>query len=159
MAKLKLADTGFALIPEGWYTFKVTGIDYDEDFGRMKVELSTKDGSKHVERYGLLTKSGEVNEGANKAFSYFAKTALNNFSVDEIDTDDLIGCYIKAEVKHVQSETVSEKTGKPFVNVNLGDKEPAYGFNDSAAKPVDDSEDDAADDVSDEAIDLDDFLD
>lgn len=156
MAKLKLSDTGFSLIPEGTYIFKVTGIDYDEDFGKMKVELTLKDGRKHIERYGLLTKSGEINEGANKAFSYFAKTALNNFSVDEIDTDDLIGCYIEAEVKHVESETVSEKTGKPFVNVNLGDKSPALGFDD--VKKGSANEDDDTDDL-DDLDDLDEFLD
>lgn len=131
MAKIGLTDTGWSLVPEGWHVFKITAVEYNADFGKVKVEMVTKSGEKHIERYSLLTKSGEVNEGANKAFSYMAKIALDDFDLDEIDTGDLVGCYIKAEVTHVESETVSEKTGKPFINANLGDKQAASGFDDT----------------------------
>ena len=70
----------------------------------MLVSLQTKSGAKHTERFSLLNKDGEINEGALKAFSFFAKTALNNFSLDEIDEQDLVGCYIKATVKHEEYE-------------------------------------------------------
>ena len=130
MAKIKLVDTGFQLIPEGWYVFKITKATYDEDFGEVKIELTTKNGLKHVERYGLLNANGDVNEGATKAFSYMARKALNNPNLDEIDEQDLVGCYLKAEIVHKTSEKVSDKTGKPFVNANLGDKESAWGFED-----------------------------
>lgn len=128
MAKIKLVDTGFQMIPEGWYIFKITKVTYDEDFGEIKVELTTKDGLKHTERYGLLNANGEVNEGATKAFSYMARVALNNPNLDTIDDQDLVGCYMKAEIVHKESTRKNEKTGKPFVNANLGDKEPAWGF-------------------------------
>lgn len=146
MAKIKLMDTGFQLIPEGWYIFKITKVTYDEDFGELKIELVTKNGLKHTERYGLLDKNGEVNEGATKAFSYMARVALNNPSLDEIDEQDLVGCYIKAEIVHKQSTTVSQKTGKPFINANLGDKESAWGFEDklNLAKTKVDAEVDGA---------------
>ena len=85
MAKIKLTDGGFTLIPEGVTTFKIVGATYEEDFGKLEVELQTKNGQKHVERFSLVTDDGEVNEGATKAFSYFAKTALNNYNIDEID--------------------------------------------------------------------------
>ena len=134
MAKIKLVDTGFQLIPEGWYVFKINKVTYDEDFGELKIELVTKNGLKHTERYGLLDKNGEVNEGATKAFSYMARVALNNPSLDEIDEQDLVGCYIKAEIVHKTSTTVSQKTGKPFINANLGDKEAAWGFDDKVKK-------------------------
>lgn len=130
MGKIKLMDTGFQLIPEGWYVFKITKATYDEDFGEVKIELTTKEGLKHTERYGLLNKNGEINEGATKAFSYMARVALNNPSVEEIDEQDLVGCYIKAEIVHKESTAVSDKTGKPFVNANLGDKKSAWGFDD-----------------------------
>ena len=90
MAKIKLAEGGFSLIPEGTTTFKIVGVEYKEDFGKMKVEMQTKSGQKHFENFSLLTNSGEVNEGALRAFSYFAKTALNNYSLDEIDEQDLV---------------------------------------------------------------------
>lgn len=155
MAKIKLVDTGFTMIPEGWHVFKIEEVDYDEDFGKMQVKMITKEGMKHIERFGLLNKMGETNEGAIKAFSYFAKTCLNNFDLDEIDEQDLVGCYIKCNVKHVTSDTINEKTGEPYVNVNLTDKMPAVSFNDTKEESNDEDLDDL--DELDELDELDDL--
>lgn len=145
MAKIKLSEGGFTLIPEGTTTFKIVGVEYKEDFGKMRVEMQTKTGGKHTEQFTLLTKSGEVNEGALKAFSYFAKTALNNFSLDEIDETDLIGCYITATVKHDEFES-NREPGKILKSARLSDYAVAVGF--------------GSDKVSEEeSDDLDDFLD
>jgi hypothetical protein len=133
MAKIKLVETGYTMIPEGTYIFKVNKVTYDEDFGDMKIELITKNGLKHTERFGLQTANGEVNEGAMKAFSYTARVLLNNPNLDTIDEQDLVGCYMKATVTHKTSTTVSTKTGKPFVNVVLDDKQSSWGFD--ADKP------------------------
>lgn len=133
MAKIKLVETGYTMIPEGTYIFKVNKVTYDEDFGDMKIELITKNGLKHTERFGLQTSNGEVNEGAMKAFSYTARVLLNNPDLDTIDEQDLVGCYMKATVTHKTSTTVSNKTGKPFVNVVLDDKQSTWGFD--ADKP------------------------
>lgn len=150
MAKIKLSEGGFALIPEGTTTFKIVGVEYKEDFGKMTVEMQTKTGAKHTERFSLLTQSGEVNEGALKAFSYFAKTALNNFSLDEIDETDLIGCYITATVKHEEFES-NKEPGKMLKSARLSDYAVAVGFGSDKAEA---SQGDSSDDV-----DLDDFLD
>jgi predicted cupin superfamily sugar epimerase len=151
MAKIKLSEGGFSLIPEGVHTFKITEVEYKEDFGKMKVTMQTKDGKKHTEQFSLLTQKGEVNEGAVKAFSYFAKTALNNFNLDEIDDQDLVGCYITATVKHEEFES-NKNPGKMLKSARLSDWTPAAGFGTgeakSAAKAVEEDEDD-----------LDDFLD
>lgn len=152
MAKIKLVDTGWSMIPEGNYTFKITKADYNEDFGKMEISMVTKSGQTHNERFSLITKKGNVNEGAMKAFSYFAKTALGNFDVEEIDPADLEGCYLTARVEHVESDTISEKTGEPFVNVRLQDMKSAVSFGgDNEVAETNDSEDDD--------VDLDDFLD
>lgn len=127
MAKIKLSSGGFTLIPEGVTTFKIVGVDYNEDFGKMKIELQTKTGVKHSENFTLLTNKGEVNEGALKAFSYFAKTALNNYQLDEIDETDLIGCYITATVKHEEFES-NREPGKMLKSARLGDYAVAVGF-------------------------------
>jgi predicted cupin superfamily sugar epimerase len=151
MAKIKLSEGGFSLIPEGVHTFKITEVEYKEHFGKMKVTMQTKDGKKHTEQFSLLTQKGEVNEGAVKAFSYFAKTALNNFNLDEIDDQDLVGCYITATVKHEEFES-NKNPGKMLKSARLSDWTPAAGFGTgeakSAAKAVEEDEDD-----------LDDFLD
>lgn len=152
MAKIKLAEGGFSLIPEGVTTFKIVEVEYDEDFGKMKINMQTKSGAKHTETFSLLTKKGEVNEGALKAFSYFAKTALNNYELDEIDETDLIGCYITATVTHEEFE--SNKTpGRMLKSARLNDYTVAAGFGSGEAKYKD------KDVEEDEDDDLDDFLD
>lgn len=149
MAKIKLTEGGFTLIPEGVTTFKIVDVEYNEDFGKMKVNMQTKSGAKHTETFSLLTAKGEVNEGALKAFSYFAKTALNNYELDEIDESDLVGCYITATVKHEEFE--SNKTpGRMLKSARLNDYTVAAGFGTGESKLKDkDVEED----------DLDDFLD
>lgn len=136
MAKIKLSEGGFQLIPEGVTIFKIVGVDYNEDFGKMKVEMQTKSGQKHIENFSLLTKSGEVNEGALKAFSYFAKTALNNYQLDEIDETDLIGCYIQATVKHEDFES-NKEPGKMLKSARLNDYAVAVGFGSGDSKSED----------------------
>ena len=141
MSIIQLVDTGWSLIPEGKYTFKVTDVEYKEDFGKLEIKLSSQDGRSHSERYTLLRKNGELNEGAQKAFSFFAKTALNNFDLEAIDPHDLVGCYVSATVEHIESDTISEKTGEPFVNVRLNNLKAAAGFpKASAVGKVEDDE-------------------
>ena len=152
MAKIKLSEGGFTLIPEGTTIFKITGVEYKEDFGKMKVELQTKAGQKHTEPFSLLKNDGEVNEGALKAFSYFAKTALNNFQLDEIDETDLIGCYIQATVKHEEFES-NKEPGKMLKSARLNDYAVAVGFGNEKASET------ATEDTSSDDEDLDEFLD
>ena len=38
MAKIKLMEGGFTLLPEGVTTFKIVSVEYKEDFGKMKIE-------------------------------------------------------------------------------------------------------------------------
>lgn len=151
MAKIKLSEGGFTLIPEGVTVFKITGVEYKEDFGKMKVELQTKSGQKHTEQFSLMNKDGETNEGALKAFSYFAKTALNNYQLDEIDHEDLIGCYIQATVKHEEFES-NKEPGKMLKSARLNDYAVAVGFGSDKAKtedPVEDGDEDLDDFLND----------
>lgn len=150
MAKMKLSESTFTLIPEGSTTFKVMKVDDSkyEDFGKIAVEMQTAKGEKHTENFTLLTKNGELNEGALKAWSYFARVCLNNFQADEIDTQDIVGCYIQATVKHEKyTRKTGEKAGTEGTAVRLNDYAVASGF---VAESVDTPDDD-----SDE---LDDFL-
>lgn len=148
MAKVKLADSTFRMIPEGTYTFKVMEVNDEkyEDFGKLEVKLQTAKGETHIERFGLQTKDGEVNEGALKAWSYFARTCLNNFQADEIDTQDIVGCYITATVKHeTYTRTQGEKKGEEATTVRLNDYTTASGFGSAKSEP--EVEDDDIDEV------------
>ena len=154
MAKMKLSESGFSLIPEGSAIFKVVEVDDSkyEDFGKLSVKLQTAKGETHTETFTLVKKNGELNEGALKAWSYFARTCLNNFRADEIDTQDIVGCYIQATVKHeVYTKTKGDRKGEEGTAIRLNDYTTASGFAGAAvAEDVEDDED---------TDDLDDFLD
>ena len=153
MAKMKLSEATFKIIPEGITTFKVMEVDDTkyEDFGKIAVKLQTAKGETHTENFTLIKANGELNEGALKAWSYFARTCLNNFRADEIDTQDIVGCFISATVKHeTYTRTKGEKAGTEGTSVRLNDYTTASGFGSGAAEVVEDAEDDNDD--------LDDFL-
>lgn len=157
MAKMKLSEGGFSLIPEGSTIFKVVEVDDSkyEDFGKIAVKLQTAKGETHVENFTLIKANGDLNEGALKAWSYFARVCLNNFQADEIDTQDIVGCYIQATVKHeTYTRTKGDKAGTEGKAVRLNDYTTASGFGGGKENlDVDNDEDPDEDD------DLDDFLD
>ena len=145
MARMKLAESSFSLIPEGVYIFKIVEVDDSkyEDFGKLTVKLQTSDGKKHSEMFSMIKANGDINEGALKAWSYFARTCLNNFSADEIDTQDIVGCYIQATVKHEKyTRTKGERAGEEATTVRLNDFNPAASFgNSSDGDELDDLDD------------------
>ena len=155
MAKMKLSESTFSMIPEGSTIFKVMEVDDSkyEDFGKIAVKLQTAKGETHTENFTLIKANGDLNEGALKAWSYFARTCLNNFQADEIDTQDIVGCYIQATVKHeTYIRTKGDKAGTEGKSVRLNDYTTASGF--GGAKAV---EEDVEDDDLDDLDDLDDM--
>lgn len=131
MAKMKLSESTFRPIPEGVTIFKVMEVDDSkyEDFGKLSVKMQTAKGETHVETFTLVKANGDLNEGALKAWSYFARTCLNNFRADEIDTQDIVGCYIQAVVKHeVYTRTKGDKAGQEATAVRLNEYSTATGF-------------------------------
>lgn len=125
---IKLSEnTGFTIIPEGEHIFKVEDVEYDKDFGTIELYLITENGMKHKERFNLIGNDGEVNQRALNAFSYTARVLMNDFNLKEIDHQELVGRYMKAEVKHNVVPS-SKDPSKNLTFVNLGDKYPADGF-------------------------------
>lgn len=149
MAKMKLSESAFKVIPEGVTVFKVMEVDdskYD-DFGKLAVKLQTAKGETHTENFTLIKANGELNDGALKAWSYFARTCLNNFQADEIDTQDIVGCYIQATVKHEKyTRTKGDKAGQEATAVRLNDYTTATGFAGAKAQETPENEDDDLDD-------------
>ena len=148
MAKMKLSENSFKVIPEGVTTFKIMEVDDTkyEDFGKLSVKMQTAKGETHIERFSLIKGNGEINEGALKAWSYFARTCLNNFQADEIDTQDIVGCYIQATVKHETREyNNSDGEKKTGVFARLNDYAVSSGFNTAGTADEDDDLDDLDD--------------
>ena len=148
MAKMKLSESTFTIIPEGVTVFKVMEVDDSkyEDFGKLSIKLQTAKGETHTENFTLIKANGELNEGALKAWSYFARTCLNNFRADEIDTQDIVGCYIQATVKHEKyTRTKGDNAGTEGTAVRLNDYTTSTGFGGGAV--AEDVEDDDTDDL------------
>lgn len=126
MARIPMTN-GFVIIPEGAHIFRIYDAHYDEDFGKIEIKMVTANGSTMIERYNILDQNGEYNEKALNAFSYFAKTALNDFDIEDIDPAELINYYIGANVVHVKTQSTKDPT-KEVTFVNLGDKWSVDGF-------------------------------
>lgn len=126
MAKIGLTE-GFTLIPEGTHVFQITDVKYKEDFGKLEIYMQTQNGSKHIERFSLLKADGSTNEGALNAFSYFAKTALQDFELSEIDHEDLVGHFIECDIEH-DVQPNKNKPDKTITFVRLADKRPSEGW-------------------------------
>lgn len=153
MVKVGTVVVGQGLLPEGHHVFKVDSIDASkyEDFGKLTINLITQDGHTHQERFTMIKQDGTLNEGAQKAWSFWVGTILDRWGVGETDTDELVGKYLAADVEHVESDTINEKTGKPYVNARLNNMTSATGFDGATT-----SDTDASDSV-DDGDDLDDL--
>ena len=127
MARIPMT-SGFTLIPEGEHVFRIYDVTYDEEFGKLVVKMVNAEGLKHEEKFFLKDNNDEPNEKALNAFSFFAKTALNDFTVTDIDHTDLINHYIRATVIHTKQPSRTDPT-KTVTFANLDrDKTPADGF-------------------------------
>ena len=138
MARIPMTG-GFQIIPEGVQVLKIVDAQYNEDFGKAIFTLANSKGATCREQFSLLKPDNTPNEKALNAFSFFAKTAMNNFDMEDVDPDELVGHYIRAEVIHNKVPSTTEP-GKMKTFVNLGEKAPADGFDDAttatATKPA-----------------------
>ena len=132
MARIPMT-AGFQRIPEGEHVLKITKAEYDEDFGKAIFILENAKGQTCQERFSLLNQDGTHNERALGAFSFFAKTAMNDFDLVDVDPAELVGHYIRAEVIHKKVPSNQDST-KMMTFVNLGEKSPADGFDGVAAE-------------------------
>lgn len=122
MARIPLT-SGFTVCPEGTYVFTCTSATYDEKFGKVQLSFTADNGAKHSETFSLLTDANTLNEGASNAFSFMAKTLLNDFSAEDVDIDELTGRQLRGTITHTQSE--SKRTpGKMLTFAHLGNLEP-----------------------------------
>ena len=134
MARISMTG-GFKPIPEGEQVLKITAAEYDEDFGKAIFTLANVKGQTCRETFSLLNQDNTPNERAMNAFSIFAKNAMNDFDMEDVDPVELVGRYIRVEVIHNKVESKTEP-GKMITFVNLGNKSPADGFDSVPAEPT-----------------------
>lgn len=126
MANITLSG-GFKVCPEGKHIFRIYRVDYNPDFGRVMVYLVNAQGDTHIERFSLMSQNGEMNDKACNAFSFFAKTALNDFKLTEIDHNDLVNHYIGGEIEHTSQPNRNDPS-KTVTFANITGKWVAEGF-------------------------------
>lgn len=126
MANINLT-SGFKICPEGRHIFRIYRVDYDPAFGKVVVYMVNAKGQTHLEKFNLMNNNGEMNEKACNVFSFFAKTALNNFKLESIDHTALINCYIGCEIVHNSSPSRTEP-GQTVTFANSTEKWVADGF-------------------------------
>lgn len=126
MARIPMTNS-FSIIPEGKQILRIDDVSYDEDFGKLEVKMSNKSGNKHTERFSLMRADGSMNEGAMGAFSYFAKNAMNNFEMEDIDPVELKGHFLEVVVEHEKVPNRNDPT-KTMTFARLVEKSPASGF-------------------------------
>lgn len=126
MARIPMTG-GFQIMPEGEQVLQITAAEYDEDFGKVTFTLANVKGQTCQERFSLLNQDGTPNEKALGAFSFFAKNAMNDFDMEDVDPEELVGHFIKAEVIHNKVPSTKDPS-KMMTFVNLGSKSPADGF-------------------------------
>ena len=119
--------SGFTLCPKGVQVFRIYKVDYNEEFGKLTIHMVNAQGITIQERFSLMGQDGGINEKACAAFSFFAKTALNDFSLEAVDPETLVDHYIKADVIHKEVPSRDDPT-KTLTFVNTGDKWVADGF-------------------------------
>ena len=131
MARIPMTG-GFQIMPEGEQVLKITKAEYEEDFGKAIFILENAKGQTCQERFSLLNQDGTPNERALGAFSFFAKTAMNDFDMEDVDPTELVGHDIRAEIIHNKVPSIKDPT-KMTTFVNLGNKSPADGFDGAPA--------------------------
>ncbi len=132
MARIPISG-GFSIIPEGTYVFRIYDASYDEDFGKIQIKLVNAQGATMVERFSIKDKNDQLNEKALNAFSFFAKTVMNDFSLEDIGPEEMIDHYVRAEVVHTTVPSRKDPT-KTVTFVNLGEKSSADGFDTEPTK-------------------------
>ena len=130
MGKIALSE-GFTLIPEGTHIFKIVEVNYKEAYGKLEIKMKTAKGQVHTERFSLIKQDGSSNEGALNAFSYFARTALNDYTAQDIDPEELVGYFIECDVEH-DIQPSNKNPNKTVTFARLADKRPAEGYDEDA---------------------------
>lgn len=114
MAQIHLTDA-FPICPEGVHTFKIIKSVYDNQFQILKLTLKTGDGYVDTERYSLFDEQGEANEAALGSLSYLARCATGIPDLQDLNTDILVGCYIKGKITHKENK---KNPSRPFANLS-----------------------------------------
>mgnify|MGYP001290739561 CR=1 FL=1 len=121
--KRKLVEGGFQPIPEGEQVVRIKEID-ESDYQKFdKIVVTIEDAAGRTARvnYNFVNTDGTPNDTAEFVYSRMARAAMGDETLDEVDTADLIGKFVRVEIEHRTSSQ-----GGTFANVKkwIGPGEP-----------------------------------
>lgn len=105
----------FPLIPEGEQVIRIKEIDESqyEKFQKIAVTIEDAAGTTAMVNFNFVKDDGTENNGADWAFTQMGRAVLGDQTLDEIDTDEVVGGYAAVEIVH----RTGTKGGK-FANVD-----------------------------------------
>ena len=128
MATIQMTGGTFTVCPEGRHIFRIYKVDFNPDFGKVVLHMVNAQGNTIREQFSLMKADGSMNESVCNAFSFFARTALNDYSRETIDHTELVNRYIGVEVVHTVQPNKNDPT-KTVTFANIGrEKWVADGF-------------------------------
>lgn len=122
----------FNVLPEGHYVLKITDVEHNEQFGRITVKFETEDGQKHSETYRYINQNGERVDAALRAFSFFARVAMNDEDIESVDTDDLPGKFIECDL---EKQSYQKRDGSEGSSVRMMNLESSAGWETAEEDP------------------------
>lgn len=110
---------GFKLMSEGKHLLKVVDVEDNMDFGKVNIKLKNAKGESITNRFILKKASGDWNEGALNAFSFFAKTVMNDYTLKSIEPKEMIGHFVIANITHTEQTNKNDESKTiTFANVS-----------------------------------------
>ena len=96
------ASEGFPLIPEGEQVLRIKSVDDSkyEKFGKMTIVVEDASGAAANVNFNFTNDDGSVNPAADGQYTRIARAALDDQTLDEIDSDELPGQFFRAEIEH-----------------------------------------------------------
>lgn len=141
----------------------ISGVNYDEQKDRMRVTFKDRHGGSSSEFYNLFTKKkvkGKKglqkvpNEGALTAFSTMSKHAVNDWERKDVDSEELVGCYVVADVGYDNVKVTDdngEETGEIRQYLHIRNFEATdRTFDEDGAEDEECEDDDLDEDLEDE---------
>lgn len=125
-----IALTDYQPLEEGVHNFKIVAVDFKEDFMKLSITLRTKYGAETYVNFNFLGNDGKPNEVANRIFSFFARTALHDKDVKQVDPETLVGRYVQATAS---KRTYTNKDGEEKTAFDIKNFKEINGFDDEIA--------------------------
>lgn len=99
---IRKATEGYPMIPEGEQVLRIAKVDESDyaKFDKITIYFEDANGTQLKSDYNFVKDDGTPNVVAEGVYTRVARAALNDQTLDEIDSSLLQGCYICAEVVH-----------------------------------------------------------